>query len=254
MTTSQACINKFSDLTVVEKAKFLGLGKRRTISLAQTGTLPTRPGLATAAVLTDSQVPDWSAILPIVKHQGLCGACWAFAASGMAEAGHYINTQEIISLSEKQQVDCNLQNSACAGGSYDNAFTYIINTGLTTTEVYPYVAQNGTCPAPLPAFASKLQSYVPLATNDEVAMLQALANGPIAVAVCASNDWFDYTGGVFSSDQCGGDLNHAVIVVGAGTDSESNEPYWLIRNSWGGTWGEAGHIRLLRGTTVGGRG
>jgi len=47
---------------------------------------------------------------------GECGSCWAFASASMAEAGHFINTNEIINLSEKQLVDCDASNSACNGG------------------------------------------------------------------------------------------------------------------------------------------
>jgi hypothetical protein len=93
--------------------------------------------------------------------------------------------------------------------------------------------------------------------------IQALVQGPIAVAVMADDDWFSYSGGVYSSNNCGGEVNHAVLVVGAGVDDFTAEPYWLIRNSWGDQWGEGGHIRhvgqgmigsdVFRGTVCGAR-
>lgn len=74
-------------------------------------------------------------------------------------------------------------------------------------------------------------------------LLQALKRGPIMVAV-DSGKWPDYAGGIFTdSDGCTGMYNHAVLLVGAGVDPDTQEPYWLIRNSWGKDWGEWGHIR-----------
>ena len=73
--------------------------------------------------------------------------------------------------------------------------------------------------------------------------------GPVGVAVAAST-WGFYEGGVFSTDLSKGgtetDLNHAVVLVGYGVDEHTQEPYWLVRNSWRPTWGENGYIRLKR--------
>jgi len=81
-------------------------------------------------------------------------------------------------------------------------------------------------------------------TNDQEATMTHLAEvGPLAVAVDASR-WSGYRGGVF--DGCAFDaniaLNHAVQLVGYGTDAAEGD-YWIVRNSWGASWGESGYIR-----------
>lgn len=270
-----AAPNKFTDMSTIERAKFLGSkakGKRaasakiaslRKTILSEAQLLSMDPPEAEALAISaesiqaagvaapSSTTPDWSLVLPDVKDQGPCGSCWAFGTTAVVEAGHFIGTGEVLPLSEKQLVDCNYNavagNWGCDGGWYDEAFKYVIKNGLAANTTYPYAPLRATCPAKLPAAASKLASYKGLPANDEASMLAALANGPIAVAVTADDAWFSYAGGVYSSTACSGTVNHAVVIVGAGVDGSTNTPYWLIRNSWGATWGEGGYIRLLRG-------
>jgi len=78
--------------------------------------------------------------------------------------------------------------------------------------------------------------------KDEANLLLAVANGPVSAYVDAE-EWQTYTGGIFA-EKCTGDLDHAVLVVGYG--SQTGQDYWIIKNSWGTSWGESGYIRLLR--------
>ena len=97
--------------------------------------------------------------------------------------------------------------------------------GLTSANIYPYVAMKSSCPANLTP-VSRLASYKALPAKNPAAMLQALKSGPIAVAVTVDNGWYSYAGGIYTSSACGGQINHAVVVVGAGYDSDQQAPYW----------------------------
>ena len=78
---------------------------------------------------------------------------------------------------------------------------------------------------------------------DEANLLAAVALGPVSAYVDAES-WETYGGGIL--DKChAGTLDHAVLVVGYGT--QAGQDYWIIKNSWGVAWGENGYIRLIRG-------
>ena len=53
-----------------------------------------------------------------------------------------------------------------------------------------------------------------------------------------------YKSGIFDSSSCGSNLDHAVLVVGYGTDSATGTEYWIMKNSWNTVWGEEGYMRL----------
>jgi len=87
--------------------------------------------------------------------------------------------------------------------------------------------------------------------NDPNAHIAALQTQPISIAIAAYASVFQlYTGGIISSTSCGTSLDHAVNMVGYGADTSGNL-YWLVRNSWGTNWGEAGYFRVSRATTSG---
>lgn len=128
----------------------------------------------------------------------------------MTEAGHYVNTGEVLPLSEKQLVDCNFPaNGGCDGGYLNVAFNYIIASGLPTADLYPYTAWHTSCPANLPPAASRLAAWKQLPTANEAAMLEALKDGPIAVSYTVDDAFYSYGGGVYSSTNCSSEVNHA---------------------------------------------
>lgn len=176
-----------------------------------------------------------------VKNQGQCGSCWAFSATGGIEGLSKLKG-ELQSFSEQQLVDCAgilYGNQGCNGGLMDGAFRYVKKEGISHEEDYPYTAKKGTCDKKVKK-DFKINGYVDI--KDCTTLANSITGRPISVAVDASN-WSPYKSGIF--DNCKTGLNHGVLLVGI-TDS-----FWVVKNSWGTTWGEKGFVRLARGNTCG---
>ncbi|KAL7631758.1 UNVERIFIED_CONTAM: hypothetical protein RMT77_017939 [Armadillidium vulgare] len=181
-----------------------------------------------------------------VKDQGQCGSCWAFASTGGLEGQNFAKRGKLVSLSEQNLVDC-VPGSSCSGGWMNDAFEYVRrNGGIDTEASYPYTARNGNCKYS-PYYVGGTCSGYKNVRNTESDLLAATATvGPISVAIDASNWSFQtYSSGVYYEPSCSSYyLDHAVLVVGYGT--YNSKPYWLVKNSWGTSWGERGYIKMSR--------
>jgi len=192
---------------------------------------------------------DWTekGVVTPVKNQGQCGSCWSFSTTGSIEGANAIKTGNLVSLSEQELVDCagSYGNNGCNGGLMDYAFEYVRDKGLCTESSYPYTGKDGRCESKCSA-AVKISGYTDVPPQDEDAMMQAVAKGPVSVAIEADRSVFQfYSSGVMTSAQCGTQLDHGVLVVGYGEDN--GQKYWKVKNSWGATWGQEGYILLGRG-------
>merc|ERR1712198_420347 len=247
-------INQFSDLTEAEfEAIYVGGYKRLpipagnfTIKSKPTKDLPTEVDWRKQGVITD------------VKNQGQCGSCWAFCTTEMIESYAGIATGSTPELSSQQVTSCTPNPLSCGGtggcmGSIPQlGYTYIQLFGHATESDYPYKSgqtmDTEDCLYDVTNTAPNvgITGYDTMSNDLEGVMNHLAQVGPLAVAVDASY-WGGYRSGVF--DGCSFDanigLNHAVQLVGYGTDPSEGD-YWIVRNSWGSSWGENGYIRLQR--------
>nr|GLL30389.1 ervatamin-B-like [Ipomoea trifida] len=178
------------------------------------------------------------------------GCCWAFAVVAAVEGLTKIKTGQLISLSEQQLLDCDLTSDGCGGGIRTEAFQFIKDHGgLVTESDYPYEGAQETCNAQnLGTRAATISGYQEVAPT-ESALLAAVTNQPVSVGITIGGDVFQhYKTGVFTGDEgdCGSGYRHAVTIIGYGT-SDDGEDYWLVKNSWGNSWGESGYMKMARG-------
>ncbi|KAM3390778.1 hypothetical protein ACQJBY_012406 [Aegilops geniculata] len=196
---------------------------------------------------------DWrakGAVTP-VRHQGGCYASGAFAAVAAVEGLYQIRTGKLVPLSVQELVDCDSRSPHCKpGGTPAAAFTYIkMNGGIAAAADYPYTAVEGVCNSEVEQVPVSVRGYrvLPYDEQSEQKLLEAVAQQPVAVAVDASSFEFQsYKGGVFSGP-CGFQTNHNLAIVGYGKDAATGKKYWIIKNSFGQSWGMGGYMLMERG-------
>jgi C1A family cysteine protease len=203
---------------------------------------PLSPNLFLASSFFLFSAPwDWRGVggaVTSVKNQGSCGSCYAFAVVGVTESMHMISRGSYFpDLSEQQIVDCSTENSGCGGGWRDKAMNYIKNNGLVSEFSYPYTGAKGSCKQSSGTW--KVNSVT--LHSGCAALRQAVRKGPIAVGVAASS-WSFYGSGIYQCPSTGS-VNHAVMLVGYTSVRD-----WIIKNSWGTTWGDKGYM-TIDGTT-----
>ena len=193
-----------------------------------------------------------------VKNQKDCGSCWSFSATGAMEGQWFLAGHNLTSLSEQLLVSCDLglTNYGCNGGAPEFAISWVeskCHGAWTANEYYPYVSGNGVnppCKTEVIGNTTMAGAFVDgwelVHDFDEDAMSQWLAaHGPIGVCLDAES-WNSYQGGVMTSCPGGAlDLDHCVLLVGF--NRSASTPYWIIKNSWGVHWGEAGYLRVAFG-------
>eukprot|EP00297_Palpitomonas_bilix_P011927 CAMPEP_0113881312 /NCGR_PEP_ID=MMETSP0780_2-20120614/8301_1 /TAXON_ID=652834 /ORGANISM="Palpitomonas bilix" /LENGTH=331 /DNA_ID=CAMNT_0000868145 /DNA_START=142 /DNA_END=1137 /DNA_ORIENTATION=- /assembly_acc=CAM_ASM_000599 len=241
-------VNKLADLTQSEfRAFYLGHVPRQ----GQESKVPT-----TITPSKSDEAIDWRAkgAVSAIKNQLHCGSCWSFSTTGAVEGASAIKYGKLLSLSEEQLVDCShsFGNNGCNGGLAVDAYGYIGSVGgLEEESSYPYTAgtteKAGTCNANPAKFAknTNVTGYAAVTAGDESDLMAKLKMGPVSIAVDASqNAFMFYKSGVVGKE-CGTSIDHAVLLVGADTDS-NGKPYWIVKNSWGTDWGQSGYIYIER--------
>ncbi|XP_044755986.1 cathepsin L-like [Coccinella septempunctata] len=252
LVTYKLGINKYADLLHHEFVHIMnGFNSSKTLLLGDTSEQAIK-FIPPANVKLPENV-DWrdQGAVTAVKDQGHCGSCWSFSATGALEGQHFRKTGKLVSLSEQNLIDCSGRygNNGCNGGLMDNAFRYIKeNKGIDTEAAYPYRAEDEKCHYNPKKVGATDKGFVDIESGAEDQLKAAIATvGPVSVAIDASHESFQlYAGGVYYEPECSSEeLDHGVLAVGYGTDDKGQD-YWLIKNSWGSSWGDEGFIKMAR--------
>ena len=191
--------------------------------------------------ITSLQV-DWRPNMSAVKDQGACGSCYAESAVAAFEGAWSLETGHIHNFSVQEAMDC--LGTDCDGGWMHEVFEWM-RGGILLDSQDPYVASEQECIPPNASIAFLQNwSYVYPSQKD---LLNWVSHQPVSIAVYANECWDGYTGGLLDANSCAGaldppELNHGVVAVGY--DLRADEPHWIVRNSWGSSWGEDGHVRI----------
>ena len=185
-----------------------------------------------------------------IKDQGQCGSCWAFSTIAGAEGANFVSSGKLQSFSESNLVDCVDTCFGCDGGLMTLAFDYVINKQagkLMLESDYPYKPVQQSCKFDKSKAVGSVSKYVEIVEGDEDDLAAKCSQyGPVCVAIDASQWSFQlYKGGIYDEPSCSPyNLDHGVACVGYG--SEGSQEYWIVRNSWGLSWGESGYIRMIK--------
>jgi hypothetical protein len=246
--SAQMGLNNFADLSL-EEFRLLHSGGSNEIPMMFTGS-PSKHHYGLSDLPIDVNWVKKGAVTP-VKNQLNCGSSWAFAATGALEGLYYLTNLVLLEFSQQQLLDCatNLPpgQNACFGngGTIEQMFQYAKHHGIESSVDYPYTGEVQNCTYNPNATVFNISGYDHIEPFNNKQLTEAVSRQPVSVMVETKSQEFQfYKSGILNSPWCGNDPDHSVLAVGYGT--EGGLDYWILKNSWGESWGEKGYIKILR--------
>ena len=209
------------------------------------------------------------------QSQGRCGSCWAFAATHAYTDHLRLSGNSDLQLAPQYPVACfNNRHyvaggNGCCGAAVHAGLEFFRINGAVTEQCAPYTLQSyinttneklvpisNYCPSsckdssPFRPNFRRLYSYTELNSDDDI--MSALQQGPVIAAMYAITSFKNtYRCGIYCSTQNEfSRINgHAVEIVDYGTTTEGVN-FWVVKNSWGSTWGENGYFRIIKGDPI----
>lgn len=186
-----------------------------------------------------------------VKRQGSCGGCFAFAAVGHLEFWYKKMSGHLKELSIQQALDCSgPESEGCNGGLMEDVYYHSYWNPIAPSGFDTWKGHDSVCKRRRSHPYVQVRDYVSISDPHGYNLEDDLSKhiytyGPIPVGVHSTSTHFElYHDGILQSQHCGKEVDHAVLVVGYTPE------YWIIKNSWGTTWGQNGYMYLERGTNA----
>eukprot|EP00761_Pharyngomonas_kirbyi_P011061 gb/GECH01011085.1/.p1 GENE.gb/GECH01011085.1/~~gb/GECH01011085.1/.p1 ORF type:complete len:314 (+),score=44.00 gb/GECH01011085.1/:1-942(+) len=249
--------SKFEGMTIGEARKFLST---MLVASDPEGVIPDVREIDSTHSIPqhfDSR-DEWKNCIHPIRNQEKCGGCWAFAASEVLSDRFCIasgGSTDVV-LSPQKLISCDHRNYGCNGGIIPVAWKYLEQSGDCTDDCMPYTSGGGTtgsCPSSCSDGSSPQNYYAKSGSSRQFSSVGAIQqeimnHGPVEAGFQVYQDFFSYKSGVYTHQYGGLAGGHAIKIVGWGVDSKSNQPYWIVANSWGASWGMNGYFWILRGS------
>lgn len=247
-------MGRFANTTLEDATRLLGSQKRNARYIEKRShrhDLDPVPDLAVPDSFDMREKFGHCSSVKRINDQGKCGGCWAFAVTESLSDRFCMSGDDVM-LSVQDLIACDHtgHDNGCQGGLCEDAFDYISDTGLLVDSCNPWGGDDGACTGDSCKDGSigkrYYSSWAQYIGSDETKIKQELyQRGTITSSFEVFHDFFSYESGVYAHLE--GDYAglHAVALMGYGTDNGVD--YWLVKNSWGASFGEKGYFRIKRG-------
>ncbi|XP_037915956.1 procathepsin L-like [Hermetia illucens] len=205
---------------------------------------------------------DWRterAVNPIrdqtVLGKSQCNAGWAFATVAALEAHDSKYPSGLQQFSEQNLIDCISREIGCGGMTPRNGFEYVLDKGnINKLSKYPYEGGAKECRYDEEDYGTSGIQIVNVMPMNEDQLLETVAEeGVVVVGFDPLNfSFMFYASGIYDERRCKQGISnqlHYMNIVGFEDDPEAGK-YWIVRNSFGTSWGESGYMRVPRDANI----